>query len=185
MARSVSRALGEGRRRVRVAGEQRRTSASRGRRPRGTSDAPWVTLDARARLLGEVGVRQLALDERDRQDPHQRPVAAAPPRRRPPRSAGTPRPSLCRAPRWRCRCRTPCRPGRSRRCCATRAPGVPGPRGRSPGREQRVEQRQHERAVVAPGARRLMMRPVPAPGDSPISEADSNSYGTPRASPTR
>ena len=50
---------------------------------------------------------------------------------------------------------------------------------------QRVEQSQHERAVVAPRAGRLAVSPLLAHLTSPISAALRNSYGTPTASPTR
>ena len=68
---------------------------------------------------------------------------------------------------------------------AMRAPASPGPWCRSRP-EERVEERQHQRAVVAPRPGRLVVGAgVRRTRPSPASRAGPNSYGTPTASPTR
>ena len=111
------------------------------------------------RLLDELGLGQRVADQGDRQDPHERTVSVVPLARRTGLLCGDP---TLQAPERLARgvadvegpvpvggVRTPLLPGEE-------AP--PLVRRIETDRQQRVEQREHERAVVAPGARRLVMR---------------------------
>ena len=115
------------------------------------------------RLLDELGLGQRVADQGDRQDPHERAVPIVPPARRTGLLRGYP--TLQAAQRLARRVadvegpvpvggvRTPLLPGKE-------AP--PLVRRIEASREQRVEQREGERAVVAPGARRLAVGAVGA-----------------------